>query len=62
MTEEPYSEWAKRVYIESADKHGAAIGFVIWCLRNAHDVLDEYNEYDRQMRATGVFVKVEESE
>jgi len=62
MTEEPYSEWAKRVYTECADEHGAAIGFVIWCLSNAPDVLAEYNEYDRQMRATGVFVKVEGDE
>ena len=35
---------------------------VIWWLSNAPAVLAEYNEYDRQMRATGVFVKVEGDE
>jgi hypothetical protein len=58
--EEPYDEWARRVYTEAADKQGVFVGFMVWCISNHFDIIQEFNEYDRQMRETGIFVSVVE--
>jgi len=62
IDEEFYDDWACRVYTDAADTHGYAVGFMIFCLANHPKILAEFNEYDRQMRATGLFVKVIEGD
>jgi hypothetical protein len=57
MADEEHHEWARRVYTECAEKQGAAVGFVIFCLTNYPEVLEEFNEYDRQMRTYGFFIQ-----
>lgn len=56
--EESYHEWARRTYTEAADAQGLANGFLVWCLINQTEVLEEFMEYDRQMKATGLYVRV----
>ena len=60
--EEPFNEWARRVYTEAADEHGYAVGFMIFCLGNHPEIMVEFNEYDRQMRETGLFVTLDEGD
>ena len=60
--EEPYDAWACRVYTEAADKQGVFVGFMVWCMANHYDIVQEFNEYDRQMRETGIFVSVMKNE
>lgn len=60
--EEDYAEWSRRVYTEAADTHGMETGFLIFCIANHFDIIQKFTEYDRQMRATGLFVTLDEGD
>ena len=62
MSDEPYSEWAKRVYTECAEANGLELSFMIYCLTNHYEIVKEFKEFDRQMRSMGFYIKPEESE
>ena len=60
MTEAPHSEWARRVYTEPAEHNGLELSFMIYCMTNHYGIVEEFKEFDRQMREMGVYIKPED--
>ena len=60
MTDEPHSEWARRIYTETADTNGLELSFMIYCLTNHYSIIQEFTEFDRQMRDMGFYIKPED--
>ena len=60
MTEEPLSEWSRRIYTETAEKNGLELSFMIYCLTNHYGIIQEFTEFDRQMREMGFYIKPED--